>query len=273
MGTPALVANARMYAPTAVAAEAWGALFAWVSGRSGVPLTVVPHGFPAPLETLWARGDLGAAFMCGWPFTRAGARHRIVAAPVSSAERYEGKAVYRTDFVVRADSPIQRLEDSFGGRLAYTVDHSHSGFNAPRHHLLQFRTDDRPQLYREAVGPLVTPRRALDAVLDGAADIAPLDSLVLDLMLRHEPDLGVRIRVVASSDPVAAPPLVASPETPAETVAALRAAFLAAGSAPGTEAALAALGLRGFAITEPADYLITERWAAEAIAAGYPAPH
>lgn len=271
-GGPQLVANARMYAPTAVAAAAWRSLFEWVARRAGVALTPVDHPFPAPLESLWQRDDLGAAFMCGWPFVRAGSRHRIVAAPVPAASRYEGKAVYMTDFVVRADGPIATLEDSFGGRFAYTVDHSHSGYNAPRHHLLRFRTPSRLRLYREVAGPCVTPRRVLDSVLGGTADVVPLDGYTLELMLRHDPELSTRIRIVASTDPVAMPPLVASPSTPPAVVEALRAAFLASGAAPDLAGVREALALSGFAVTDPEDYAVTERWAAEAIAAGYPAP-
>ncbi|WP_109095519.1 PhnD/SsuA/transferrin family substrate-binding protein [Azospirillum sp. TSH64] len=268
----ALAANARMYAPNADAAAAWRALFDWVSARSGVPLAVLDHAFPARLEDLWSRDDLGATFMCGWPFVRAGSRHRIVAAPVPAAARYGGRAEYRTDFVVRAESAIHRLEDSFGGRLAFTVDHSQSGYNAPRHHLLRFRTAERPNLYAATVGPCVTPKRVLDTVLDGSADVAPLDGYTLELMLRHDPELGKRIRIVASTDPVPMPPLVASPSVPDEAVEALRAAFLASGEAPALEAVRDALVLAGFAVTDPADYAVTERWAAEALAAGYPAP-
>ncbi len=268
----ALVANARMYAPNGGAAAAWRALFGWVAARSGVPLVPIDHAFPAPLEDLWSRDDLGAVFMCGWPFVRAGSRHRIIAAPVPAAARYGGRAEYRTDFVVRAESRFQTLEDTFGGRLAYTVEHSHSGYNAPRHHLLRFRTARRSNLYAAVVGPCVTPKRVLDAVLDGSADVAPLDGYTLELMLRHSPDLAGRIRVVASTDPVPMPPLVASPSIPDATVAALRDAFLASGAAPDTAAARAALGLAGFAVTDPTGYAVTEHWAAETLAAGYPVP-
>ena len=35
---------------------------------------------------------------------------------------------------------LRTLEDTFGGRAGWTVEHSHSGFNAFRHHLLAYRT-------------------------------------------------------------------------------------------------------------------------------------
>jgi ABC-type phosphate/phosphonate transport system substrate-binding protein len=108
------VANARMYSVNPPAAAAWKQLFAWVAERSGVPLEAIDHGFPAPLSELWARPDLGAAFMCGFPFVRSANRPRPVAAPIPAGARYGGRPVYVTDLVVRADSAFQTIEDTFG---------------------------------------------------------------------------------------------------------------------------------------------------------------
>ena len=61
----------------------------------------------------------------------------LLASPVPSPPRYAGRAAYVTDFIVRADSPHETLADTFGGAIAYSTEHSHSGYNAPRHHLLK----------------------------------------------------------------------------------------------------------------------------------------
>jgi hypothetical protein len=82
-----LIANARMYAATPAAAAAWKCLFHWSAGRSGVGLAVVEHAFPAPLADLWARPDLGVAFMCGRPFVRSARRPKPLAAPVPAGGR------------------------------------------------------------------------------------------------------------------------------------------------------------------------------------------
>ena len=131
-----------MYAATPDAAEAWAELLRWVAGRSGVALDVLSHPPPAPMTALWGRPDLGAAFMCGRPWMRAEPRPVPVSAPLPSPPRYGGRPRYCTDLVVRADSPHRTLEDTFGGRIGFTVEESHSGFNAPRHHLLRFRQLD-----------------------------------------------------------------------------------------------------------------------------------
>ncbi len=88
----------------------------------------------------------------------------------------------------RRTSPYRTLEDTFGGRAGWTVEHSHSGFNAFRHHLLQYRTATRPALYREMVPNLVTARAILDAVREGRIDVGPLDAYWHLLIATHQPD-------------------------------------------------------------------------------------
>jgi ABC-type phosphate/phosphonate transport system substrate-binding protein len=181
------VANARMYSVNPEAAAAFKELFGWLSRQSGVQLDVIDHAFPAPLSELWSRADIACVFMCGFPFLNAEPRPKPVAAPLPRGTPGVGRAIYATRLVVRKDSPCQSFEDTFGGRLGYTVEGSHSGFNALRHHLLPHRLR-RGNLYRESIGPLYTPRRVIDAIVAGTIDVGPLDSYALDLMQRHDPE-------------------------------------------------------------------------------------
>ena len=119
---------------------------------------------------------------------------------------------------MKADSPFRSLEDTFGGRLGYTVEDSHSGYNALRHHLLPYRRQRGGNLYRESIGPLTTPRRVIDSILAGDIDVGPLDSYALDLMQRHDPDLAARIRIVETTDAAPIPFLVASRQCPDRVV-------------------------------------------------------
>jgi ABC-type phosphate/phosphonate transport system substrate-binding protein len=233
---------------------------------------VRPHPSPAPMAVLWARADLGAAFMCGRPWTRAEPRPVPVAAPVPAPARYGGLPRYCTDIAVRADGGYATLEDTFGGRIGYTVEESHSGFNALRHHLLPYRRAARPRLYAETVGPLLTPRGVVDALLEGRIDAGPVDGYSLDLMRRDPADPAHRLRVVASTDLAPIPLLVASPGTPAEAVGRLRDAFLAVGAEPALANVRDRLLLAGFAPVDPGAYDVLAAWDRDAIAAGYGAP-
>src|SRR6476660_3803234 len=119
------VANARMYSVNPQAASAWQELFAWLSRESGVELDVVDHAFPLPLSDLWSRADLACAFMCGFPFMLTASPPRPVAAPVPTEAPVPGRPTYATLLLVRANSGFQSLQDTFGGRLGYTVEDSH----------------------------------------------------------------------------------------------------------------------------------------------------
>jgi ABC-type phosphate/phosphonate transport system substrate-binding protein len=269
---PTLIVNARMYAVTPAVRDAWRALFDWVGRHAGVRLNYIDHAAPAPLEQLWSRGDLGAAFMCAFPFATAATRPQLVAAPIPAPARYGGRPVYCTDFVVRADSGYSRLADTFGARIGWTVDHSQSGFNAVRHHLLQYRNDKSARLFAESVGPLVTPRRVIEALLAGTIDVGPLDSYVHDLLKRHEPRTTARLRTIEQTAMTPIPPLIASPQTPSDTVGRLQRCLMAAAIDPEPAAIVEALLLTGFARVEPHLYDSTQAQAAEAEAAGYAVP-
>ncbi|HMD58927.1 MAG TPA: PhnD/SsuA/transferrin family substrate-binding protein, partial [Steroidobacteraceae bacterium] len=169
----ARIMNARMYAVSPEVEDLWRALLSNVAGDAGVALEYVPYPAPQPLEALWARPDLGSAFMCGYPIAKRLAPVVPLAAPIPRAAWASGRPYYRSDLIVRRDSPYRTLEDTFGGRAGWTVEHSHSGFNAFRHHLLRFRTAARPTLYGQMLGPLVTARRILDSVREGRIDVGP----------------------------------------------------------------------------------------------------
>ena len=187
--------------------------------------------------------------MCGLPQSLASPRPALVAAPVPSPSPYGGRACYWTDLVVRADSGIETLEQTFGRRLALTTPESQSRLYAAPLYALMSRAGSRP-LYREVVAPVFTPMGALRAVIDGHADVAPLDSYALALMRRHVPDLVARVRVVASTEPTAIPALVASDHASPAIVA----AFLGADRESDSRALMEPLLLTRFETPDLAGY-------------------
>jgi ABC-type phosphate/phosphonate transport system substrate-binding protein len=269
MTSTRLVATARMYSVTPETARAWHRLFDWLAGASGVPLDVIEHAYPARLPDLWARPDLGAAFVCGWPYASRLRDLQIVAAPIPRLERAGGRAVYWTDMVVKADRPFRRLEDTFGGRIAFTGKDSHSGFNAVRRLLTQHASGRLDALYSSAIGPFVTPRRSLEAVLSGDADVAPVDAYAHALLQRHCPELTAGVRTIAMTDVAPIPLLVESAATDGALIARMRAALVGAGQDPAARGLLDDLVLAGFAEIEPGDYDVTQSWARDAERAGW----
>jgi ABC-type phosphate/phosphonate transport system substrate-binding protein len=266
------VANARMYSVNPAAASAWRELFGWLARESGVDLRMIDHAFPLPLTELWSRADLACAFMCGFPYALAAHPARPVAAPVPVDAPIPGRPVYATRLAVRADSKFRSLEDTFGCRLGHTVDDSHSGYNALRHHLLPYYQRRGVRLYRETIGPLFTPRRVVEALLADDIDVGPLDSYALDLMLRHQPDLVKQIRIVSTTDVAPIPFLIAAPGCPDDVVSGLQVVLATFGGAPACADLRDRLCLEAFAPVDTGDYSLMTRWDAEARGAGYGEP-
>jgi len=266
------LANARMYAVTPAVEALWRELLTRISAEAEVPLRYFPYPAPQPLETLWGRADLGAVFMCGYPVALQLAQVVPLAAPIPAVPWALGRAVYRSDLIVRADAPYATLADTFGGRAGWTVRHSQSGFNAFRHELLAHRTSARPHLYREVHGELVTARNVLDAVRSGRIDVGPLDAYWHLLIARHAPELTHGVRVLASTPLTPMPAFVAAAGTADAQVRRLRQAFLAAATRGWFAALAEPLELAGFAGVVSADYEPLLAWDREARAAGYTEP-
>jgi len=195
-----------------------------------------------------------------------------LAAPIPRARWAAGKAVYRSDLIVRENAPYRTLADTFGGRAAWTVEHSHSGFNAFRHHLLAYRSAARPALYAQMQGPLVTARRILDAVRDGRIDVGPLDAYWHLLIARHEPALVSGIRVLESTELAPIPALVAAAGMSEPQIARLTQALAGAARRPWFAELGDFLCLDGFVAVGAQDYAPTVEWARQAEAAGYARP-
>lgn len=247
------VANARMYSVNPAAKAAWRTVLEWILAHAELDWSVIDHGAPAPIAELWARPDLGAAMMCGLPYALSTPRPLLIAAPIPSPARYAGRAVYCTDIIVRADAPYRNIEETFGARVGYTVPDSQSGCVALRQLLLPHRHGDKP-LYREVIGPLVTPRRVIEAVAAGEIDTGPVDGYAHDLLRHLEPALTVGVRVLASTPFTPIPAFIATVALDAESLARLRGAMTAAIGEPTLAGARATALLAGFAFPEPREY-------------------
>jgi ABC-type phosphate/phosphonate transport system substrate-binding protein len=241
------IASARMYAVSAAAADTWRELFLQLARRARMPLQIVDHPAPASIAELWARSDKAAVFMCGLPYSRATPQPQLLAAPVPSAPEFRGQPLYWSEFVVGTQSAHHSLDDTFGGRIAFTTPESQSGFAAPLRHLRE--ASDGTPLYREVIAPQITPQAALAAVAEGRADTAAIDAYSLQLLRRFVPELVARVRVVARTEPRPIPPLVAS-----QPFGALTEAFLAAHQDPALHALLADLRLSRFVQPEAGSY-------------------
>jgi ABC-type phosphate/phosphonate transport system substrate-binding protein len=101
----------------------------------------------------------------------------------------------------------------------------------------------------------VTPLGALTAVIDGVAEVAPIDSYAFSLLQQFRPELTSQLRIVARTAPTAIPPLVASQPV----AASLESAFLEAHKNASMAGLMNSLQLERFARPDPSSYDVLKR--------------
>ena len=108
-----------------------------------------------------------------------------------------------------------------------------------------------------------------DAVLDGRADVGPVDAYGLDLLRHHGAERAQRVRVVATTVEAPSAPLVASPGVDAPTRERMTDALLAAHTAPELKPTLDELLIARFVPADPASFDVMLDRQRQAEAAGY----
>jgi ABC-type phosphate/phosphonate transport system substrate-binding protein len=260
-----------MYDVTPQVRGHWHALLRIVADDAGVAVECIDHAAPAALPDLWARDDLALAFMCGLALATRYSRVRPVAAPVTVLAQDEAPT-YRSVWLVRADSAFDALAATFGQRIGWMAEHSHSGCNAPRHALLAHRTPDRPRLYRESVGPLGHPRAVLAALANGRIDVVALDAYWWWLLQRHESVTASGFRAIGDTASAPMPPLVHAAGFPGSSASRLVAALGGLHADSTARPHLDALGVRSFAAVVRTDYAPLAEIESTALDAAYPVP-
>ncbi|MET0358276.1 MAG: PhnD/SsuA/transferrin family substrate-binding protein [Pararhizobium sp.] len=263
------LASLAMYAnpePVAAAtAELWQYLRDRLraEGLSGVPEALSP----LPYDEAWLRPDLLLAQTCGFPFvSRLRGRVRLVATPVYRYPGCDGPDMC-SFLIVRSDSTATALIDLKGARAAINQPDSNSGAN----------------LFRAMVAPLAEGGRffgaslqtgshaaSIDAVREGAADIAAIDCVTYANILRFDPRRLAGIRVLGETMKGPGLPLITRLSAPDAEVALLRQVLDAAVADPALKTVRDQLGLVGFARLEDADYAPLAALADGARALGYP---
>lgn len=184
------------------------ALAAYIDKRLGIGTEVVDDVSWQKREQWLDEGDVQLGWLCGLPYVwkADGGEHgalTLLAAPVFRGERYEDRAVYYSDVVVRSDSPFTSFSMLRGSMWAYNESRSHSGHLITRYQLAQ------RGLTGDFFGQVVAAgshEAALAMILAGQIDASAIDSSVLGLVLEAQPDVGGQIRVLESWGPSPAPP-------------------------------------------------------------------
>lgn len=193
-----------------------------------------------------ASGRADFAYMGPTPYVRARARARV---EILAGETENGQAFYQSALVVHKDSPIRRVADLAGKRIALGADISMSSSVAPKLILAQ------AGLKRADLADIVhldRHERVALAVLHGDFDAG---GLRLDIARAYTPR---GLRVLAISQPLPPHVIAASPKVSPEDADRVRQALLRPDSAG--EGAFNALAPHtAFAVIEDAHFQVVRR--------------
>ncbi|MFM7364996.1 MAG: phosphate/phosphite/phosphonate ABC transporter substrate-binding protein [Cuspidothrix sp.] len=160
-------------------------------------------------DTLLLEDEIDLAFICGLPLIRysqiALNQLKTLVAPVMQSSRYGDCPVYYSDVIVKADSNINKFADLSGKTFCYNDSGSNSGYNLLCNWLSQEKYP--PNFFGKSIKS-GSHQRSIRWVVEGLADCAAIDSVVLEQELWDFPELSQHLRVVEIIGPSPMPPLV-----------------------------------------------------------------
>ncbi len=156
-------------------------------------------------------------FVCSLPyvmFEREGVSPAVpVAAPVLSQPRYRVRPIYFSDVIVHRDSNIESFLDLRGRSWAYNEPLSHSGYGITRYHLVQL--GETGGFFGEVV-EAGFHETAIQMVQDREVDGSAIDSQVLGVAMRDDPQMKDNIRIVETLGPSTIQPVAVSKRIPTD---------------------------------------------------------
>ena len=179
---------------------------------------------------------------------------------------------YRSSVVVRADRPWRTLGELRSVRVAVNEAASHSGTNALRALVAPMSENGR---FFASVLVTGSHSDSLAALLNGDADVACVDAIVLALLAAVRPAAVEGLRTIVDTAPALAPPYVTSRHSSPELRRALQNALAMAVRDPDLARCRAALLLRDFVFVPATAYTELAAFESPAITANYfelPAP-
>lgn len=169
---------------------------------------------------LLLRGQIDAAWICGYPYVLNSDRLRLVAVP-----QYLGTPLYRSYLIVpSSDKSTEAITQLEGKVFAYSDPLSNSGFLIPRSELLAHH-EDPSTFFRQSFFTF-SHRNVVQAVAAGLADGGAVDGYVWDTINAQFPAWAAGARKVWQSPEYGFPPLVVRKDMAESTFAPLNAALL-----------------------------------------------
>jgi phosphonate transport system substrate-binding protein len=183
--------------------ESYSELTSYLAEKLGRPVDLLQRRTYAELNDMVEADQVDLAFICTNAYV-VGNEHfgmELLLAP-----EINGESVYRSQLIVPVDSDADTMTDLRDRVFAFTDPMSFTG-RIYAVYLLQ-QIGETPEQFFQRTFYTYSHDRAIEAVADGVADGAAVDSLVLDYALQRDPGLAERIRIIHTSEAFGIPPVV-----------------------------------------------------------------
>ncbi len=172
------------------------------SDSLGMPVELVQRRTYEEVTGLLLEGSIDAAWLCGYPYLQHRSMLSLLAVPV-----WKGRSLYQSYLIVGRDSDLGGLKDLRGNTHAFSDPDSNSGYLVTVSDLV--RMGERPDDFFARTIFTYGHRNVVRAVADGLVASGSVDGYVWEALMRAEPDLAGRTRVVRRSEWLGFPPFCA----------------------------------------------------------------
>ncbi|HYG57204.1 MAG TPA: phosphate/phosphite/phosphonate ABC transporter substrate-binding protein [Symbiobacteriaceae bacterium] len=236
--------------------KSYGKFFIYLGNKVGRPIELVQRKTYEETYNLLRDGTLDLAMVCTYVYVHG---HDTVGLELLAAPVVGGRAEYQSLLLVTEASGATSLEDLRGKRFAFTDPLSASGRIYPLTLLKQQGLD--PGTFFSMSTYTYSHDNSIKALVQGVVDGAAVDSLVYDQWAARNPELARKVKIIARSEAMPSPPIVASSRLDSSTREAFRQALLTMHQDPEGKLILAEMGIDQFAQLSDADYEPVRRMA------------
>jgi phosphonate transport system substrate-binding protein len=221
----------------------------YLAGKIGRPIELVDRDNYTQINQMLEKGELEIGFVCSGPYVEGHDKYglEIIAVP-----EVNGTATYNAYIIVPAASPAKELRDLRGTTFAFTDPKSNTGKLVPTYMLA--RLGETPESFFRKVIYTYGHDKSITAVAERFVDGAAVDSLIWEMVIRKQPEIAKKVKIIARSPAYGIPPMVAVPGMDPAQKQAIRTALLAMHTDPGGRQILAKMNIDRFLLKPDKHY-------------------